>query len=100
MIVLLVVLAVAAETAITALIANAKGRSITEGVLLGLFLGLIGLVIEACLPSRHAAVRRAERRQSRQAVQAKAARPGLGTAPLRRGEAGRMLADLKRDQDR
>jgi hypothetical protein len=93
MIVLLVVLAVTAETVLTALIARAKGRSVTEGVLLGLLLGLIGLVIEACLPRPAAGAARAAR-------QDKARRPlSYGTRPGG-GEAGRMLADLKRDQDR
>lgn len=84
MIVLLVVLAVAAETVITAMIAKSRGRSVTEGVLLGLFLGLIGLVIEACLPSHRAAM---------------LARQAKARQPLRINEGVRMLADLKRDRE-
>jgi len=59
------------------------------------------LAIEAWLPYHAAAkVRRQASRQALRTRQAKAAQPlYLGAGPLRRGEAGRMLTDLKRDLD-
>jgi len=33
-------------------LAQSKGRSFGEGLLLGIVLGSIGLIIEACLPSK------------------------------------------------
>jgi hypothetical protein len=90
-----------AFAAIAALVARANGRPVAEGLALGFFLGLIGVAIEAWLPYHAAAKgRRQAGHQSQQAIRAKAAQPlGLGASPLRRGEAGRMFADLKRDQD-
>lgn len=57
--------------------------------------------IEAWLPYHTSAKgRRQASHQSQQAIRAKAAQPlGLGASALRRGEAGRMLTDLKRDLD-
>jgi hypothetical protein len=37
---------------IAAFIAQSKGRSVVEGVLLGLLLSIIGVVIEICLPNK------------------------------------------------
>ena len=37
---------------IAAFIAQSKGRSVVEGVLLGLLLSIIGIVIEICLPNK------------------------------------------------
>lgn len=37
---------------LAAFIAKSKGRSIVEGVLLGLLLSIIGVIIEICLPSK------------------------------------------------
>jgi len=33
-------------------LAQSKGRSFGEGLILGIVLGFIGLIIEACLPSK------------------------------------------------
>jgi hypothetical protein len=87
--------------AVAGWVAKANGRPVAEGLALGFFLGLLGLAIEAWLPY-HAAAKghRRERQQALEARQAKAAQPlHLGGSPLRRGESGRMLADLKRDLD-
>ena len=36
----------------TGFLAQSKGRSFGEGLVLGIVLGFIGLIIEACLPSK------------------------------------------------
>lgn len=38
---------------VTCYVADKKGRGVTEGVLLGFLLGIIGLAIELCLPTHH-----------------------------------------------
>jgi hypothetical protein len=88
--------------AVAGWVAKTNGRPVAEGLALGFFLGLIGLAIEAWLPY-HASAKagRRERQRAAEARQAKAMQPlRFGATPLRRGEAGRILADLKRDQDR
>jgi hypothetical protein len=37
---------------VTVVVAQAKGRSVPVAVALGILLGLIGILIEICLPSR------------------------------------------------
>ena len=37
---------------ITAWLAKEKGRTVAEGVILGILLGFIGIIIELCLPRR------------------------------------------------
>ena len=94
MIVLVILAFWLACAAVAGWVAKANGRPVAEGLALGFFLGLIGVAVEAWLPY-HAAAKR-----HRLARQVKAAQPlRLGATPLRRGEAGRMLADLKRDLD-
>jgi hypothetical protein len=48
----LIVLVWLVAAGLTAWVAKQKGRSVTEGVVLGLLIGLIGLVIELCLPAK------------------------------------------------
>jgi hypothetical protein len=96
---LLVFLGVTAviEAAITGVIANGKGRLVAEGVMLGFFLGLIGMVIELCLPRPG---QRASGRADKLAWQDKARRPlSYGQHPFGDSESARMLADLKRDRE-
>lgn len=101
-VILLVLLDVAIFAALTGWIARTKGRSVAEGVLLGALLGLVGLIIEACL-SRPG--QRASALADKLAREDKARRPlSYGTttrSPLSHGggEASRMLSDLKRDRD-
>jgi hypothetical protein len=72
--------------AATTALARSKGRGLTEGILLGFLLGIIGLAIELLLPS--------------QAKQAAAhARTDRARRKPRSGEAGRMAAELKADRE-
>jgi len=41
---------------VTGWVASQKNRSTVEGVMLGLFLGIFGLIIELCLPTKPANV--------------------------------------------
>lgn len=49
----LLILIAFVSAGIGAFIANTKGRSVAEGLLLGFILGIFGLIIEAVLPSKN-----------------------------------------------
>jgi hypothetical protein len=70
---------------ITTWVANAKGRAVLEGVLLGFILGIIGLIIEIFLPSR-------QRQAARYARMDSARRPARTNEGLR-------ISDLKKDRE-